>query len=262
MPSHSNTPAIESDSSIDTSIRGMMLKKLPQELFDLIEKYFYELTFLPGYIYPLGKPPGLHEDPTGTEAEAWNRRGKVNGSLLCLSKDINSRYRERIYSENTVVWGSGQDPPGYSYICGFQGGRMPTSIEVVFGPGDRGNESVQVFREHEENNRRQWGGSPSETPRTERERKAVAVQELLCAWRTKFLYCGLSKFPLDELTLDFRQCYDADGNWLGTSDGFVKRLITGCEYKPHRITVLAPDAEKKEEIWRIIREVHGKNLLD
>lgn len=65
MSPNVDTHAIE-PSSVDTSIRDMMLQKLPQELYDLIEEYFYELVFTPGYIYPLGKPNNAPEPETRT----------------------------------------------------------------------------------------------------------------------------------------------------------------------------------------------------
>ena len=247
MSQHTDGPAMDCKSSIDTSIRDMMLQKLPQELYDLIEHDFYELTFLPGYIYPLGRPR-LHLERTETKALACDGRVKARPSLLCLSKDIYARYRDRVYAENTIMWGSGREPQ-FNMTSSFSGNPIKTNLEIAFGPEDRDCKVVNRWREIEPTLHQVLN-----TRLTETQLKLLAIEELLLAWRSKLAFCGLLTWELDELTLDFWQCNDADGEWLGCD--IMRQLDTTCAYTPNRITVLAPDAEKKEEIWEIIRKFH------
>ncbi|KAI4249605.1 MAG: hypothetical protein L6R42_008909 [Xanthoria sp. 1 TBL-2021] len=263
MSSHISAPALESD-SIDTSIRDMMLQKLSQELLDLIEHYFYELAFLPGYIYPLGKPH-LLDDPTGTEALAWDRRAKAITSLLCLSKDIYCRYSERVYTDNIIVWGSGQKARWImAYTLDGQPSQRRTSIEVVFGLRDRECTVVKRLREMNSEPPREASNGLSEAERQNpyninelqlawmrRFSDCAVINELLLAWTLKCHECALQSKPLDEITLDFRQCYDPDGKWLG--DELVRQLDLTDLREPSRVTIRAPDLEKEEEISKFLR---------
>ncbi|KAL8976134.1 MAG: hypothetical protein Q9205_007801, partial [Flavoplaca limonia] len=178
MPSHTNAPAMDCESSIDISIRDMMLQKLPQELYDLIEHYFYELTFLSGYIYPLGKPH-LHLERTETKTIACDGRVKARPSLLYLSKDIYARYRKRIYAENTIVWGSGREPQ-FNMTSSFSGKPIKTNLEIAFGPEDRDCKMVKRWREIEPTLHQVLN-----TRLTESQLKLLAIEELLLAWRSK-----------------------------------------------------------------------------
>ncbi|KAL8639158.1 MAG: hypothetical protein Q9226_008906 [Calogaya cf. arnoldii] len=240
---------VETESS-ETSISDMMLKKLPQELFDLIERYFYELTFVPGYLYPQGKPRYMGDDPTGTEILDWDRRSKARLSLLRLSKDIYFRYRERMYNENNIVLGSGQVAPRRNKRFHDV---IPTraNIELVFGfrdfdllkyvPGEGFG-----FREP---------GLAKCTPDVSTTRPDVSTAKKMCtAWDLKFLTFVRPSWPIDELTLDFRQCYDPDGKWLGYH--LIELLDMIYAQKPNRITIRAPDMKKVEDLYRLLR-FHG-----
>ncbi|KAL8736512.1 MAG: hypothetical protein Q9166_000304 [cf. Caloplaca sp. 2 TL-2023] len=74
-------------------ICNMMLKRLPQELVDMVEDWLYEIAFCPGFVYPLGKPYLLN-NPKGREVRAWEeRQNKIaRPNLLTLSKYIWLRY--------------------------------------------------------------------------------------------------------------------------------------------------------------------------
>ncbi|KAI4279614.1 MAG: hypothetical protein L6R38_005003 [Xanthoria sp. 2 TBL-2021] len=242
MSPNVDTRAIEPN-SVDTSIRDMMLQKLPQELYDLIEHYFYELVFTPGapgYIYPLGKP----KDAPEPEAKAYDRRPKARPLLLCLSKDIYHKYRERVYAENTFVWGSGQR----HWLCRRpKFSILPASLELVFGWADR--EECELLK------RAPTQILASECPDPAERQLWISKEELILAWMWKFSTCGLRSWRLNELTLDFRQCYNDDGEWLGFC--LVRGLNMRCVCKPRRITILAPDLEKKQEVLRILETRHG-----
>ncbi|KAI4275054.1 MAG: hypothetical protein LQ337_003497 [Flavoplaca oasis] len=247
MSQHTAAAAMDCEFSIDTSIRDKMLQKLPQELYDLIEHYFYELTFLPGYIYPLGRPRS-HLDWTEIKTLACEGRVEARPSLLCLNKDIYAQYRKRVYAENTIVWGSGREPQ-FNMTSSFSGNPIKTNLEIAFGPEDRDCKMVKRWREIEPTLHQVMN-----TRLTESQLKLLAVEELLLAWRSKLAFCGLLTWELDDLTLDFQRCFGANGQWLGCH--IMKQLDTTCAYTPNRITVLAPDAEKKKEIWNIIRKFH------
>ncbi|KAL8748574.1 MAG: hypothetical protein Q9199_008155 [Rusavskia elegans] len=236
MSPNVDTHAIEPN-SVDTSIRDMMLQKLPQELYDLIEEYFYELVFTSGYIYPLGKPNNAPEPETRT----YERRPKARPLLLCLSKDIYHEYRERVYAENTCVWGSGQGQ--IRWLCKRpKFSILPASLEVVFGGADR--EECELLK------RAPTDILASECPDPAECQLWISKEELILAWMCKFSACGLRSGRLNELTLDLRQCYNDDGEWLGFCLVTALNMRRAC--KPRRITILAPDLEKKQEVLRIL----------
>ncbi|KAI4100708.1 MAG: hypothetical protein LQ339_005385 [Xanthoria mediterranea] len=241
MASNMGTRAMELD-SVGTSIGDMMLQKLPQELYDLIERHFYQLVFTPGYFYPHGKP----KDATESEITAYDRRHKARPMLLCLSTDVYRKYRERVYAENTCVWASGQNP--LWPLIGTEFGALPTSLEVAFGPADRKCRVLSCVRPT-----RPRVFDPCIPPL---EQLLIFKEELMLAWISKFcMVVGADSGPLTAITLDFRQCYDDDGEWQGA------RLVTevlkdfsfilDCARKQTRVTILAPDDEKTVEIFRI-----------
>ncbi|KAI4232620.1 MAG: hypothetical protein LQ349_004893 [Xanthoria aureola] len=235
------TDAMELD-SVGTSIGDMMLQKLPQELYDLIEHHFYQLVFLPGYFYPHGKP----KDAPESEIAAYDRRPKARPMLLCLSTEIYRTYRERVYAENTCVWASGQN--SLWPLIGTEFGATPTRLEVAFGPADRNCRVLQCVRPT-----RPRVFDPSIPPL---ERLLISKEELMLAWISKFcMLVGADSGPLTEVTLDFRQCYNDDGEWQGArlvtevlrDYAFILQYASGQT----RVTILAPDDEKTVEIFRI-----------
>ncbi|KAI4224109.1 MAG: hypothetical protein L6R40_008472 [Gallowayella cf. fulva] len=120
-----------------------MLRVLPQELLDQIEHSFYETTFYPGFLYPLGAP-SLHSDPASQEAHNWHHRQKARPLLLCLSKTIKSNYQARMHSENILVFGTGQDPWVYfDALQSFKPDFARCKVELSFGLEDYGEESTQ-----------------------------------------------------------------------------------------------------------------------
>ncbi|CAL8575298.1 hypothetical protein XPA_001232 [Xanthoria parietina] len=249
-------PATLEATNNTTSIGAMMRQKLPQEICDLIEHHFYQLTFLPGYVYPLGKPH--FDDPASPEAQDWARRAKARPELLGLSRDVYKRYRPRIYTENIVVWGSGQQT-WWDRTSAFSAGASQerTSVEIVFGRRD-----VETLPKAETRGFAGPAGPLIPTKRQDHDLLVLAweeaerqkrreINELLLAWRLKLVECDFHSFPLDEMTIDCRQCHAPDGEWLG--DQLVYHFILPKYRKPNRITIRAPDLEKKESISRQIR---------
>ena len=78
----------------------------------------------------------------------------------------------------------------------------------------------------------------------------------MLAWISKFcIVVGGNSGPLTEITLDFRQCYDDDGEWQGARL-FTEVLkdfsfILDPARKQTRLTILAPDDEKTVEIFKV-----------
>ncbi|CAO1598080.1 hypothetical protein XANCAGTX0491_001853 [Xanthoria calcicola] len=228
----------------------MMRQKLPQEIYDLIEHHFYQLTFLPGYVYPLGQPH--FDDPASPEAQDWARRAKARPELLGLSKDVYKRYRPRIYTENIVVWGSGQQTWRDRTDVPSGAPRKRMSIEIVFGRRDLQSCTTAKRR----------GILPRPLATTNRDyellvasdaerEKSRKCTDLVLAWRRKFRECALRSYPLEEMTIDFRQCHGPGGKWLG--DWLALYFALADYRKPNRVTIRAPDLEKKESISRQLR---------
>ncbi|CAL8580523.1 hypothetical protein XPA_006244 [Xanthoria parietina] len=241
MASNMGTDAMELD-SVGTSIGDMMLQKLPQELFDLIEHHFYQLVFLPGYFYPHGKPKNAPE----SEIAIYDRRPKARPMLLCLSTEIYRTYRERVYAENTCVWAAGQTSSWP--LLGSEFGAPPTSLEVAFGPADHKCRVLSCVRPT-----RPRVFDPCIPPL---EQLLIYKEELMLAWISKFcMLVGADSGPLTELTLDFRQCYNDDGESQGAR--LVTEVLKDFSFildsarKQTRVTILAPDDEKTVEIFKV-----------
>ncbi|KAL8649486.1 MAG: hypothetical protein Q9226_005559 [Calogaya cf. arnoldii] len=179
--------------SMDKTLGEMMLHKLPQELYDQIGHCFVDMLFTPGdpgYIYPLGRPEGAPE----SEVKTYGERPKPIPSLLYLSKGVDAEYRERVYAKNVFVYGSGQSPKG---IMGppLNFGNLRANAEVAFGLADY--ECLTP------------PGHPlfDDIPSRLRE-LLIGRQMLLLNWTRKLSNIMLQWTRMDELTLDFRQCYD------------------------------------------------------
>ncbi|KAL8646342.1 MAG: hypothetical protein Q9210_006194 [Variospora velana] len=72
------------------------IQKLPKELQNQIEETIYKLVFFPGLLHP----------PISALYDANAQKHHTNTDLLTVDKHVCSKYRERMWAENTLVIGS------------------------------------------------------------------------------------------------------------------------------------------------------------
>ncbi|KAL8767559.1 MAG: hypothetical protein Q9209_005976 [Squamulea sp. 1 TL-2023] len=230
----------------------MMLRKLPQELVDMVEEWVYEISFCPGYIYPAGEPLPFSTPEGQRPHEYKERRNKiVSPRLLTLSRSVQGKYQTRMYTDNVVVIDRNRckcfsDIPYGSVAYPMR------KFEVIFGKAD-----PAIVRNN---------AVPDPHIRNQ-----IYTMRLLWYWDSIWdtlwgRYWDAAEFSkVSQLTMDFRECYDSEGIWLGFElaenlDTTVKLTSGGCSSRlPANFRILGPDAEKEVELMRIIRNRFKKS---
>ncbi|KAL8647011.1 MAG: hypothetical protein Q9226_006609 [Calogaya cf. arnoldii] len=196
----------------------LMYVKLPQELLDKIKHMLFESAFCPGFVFP-------HQQSSSTDTILWKGRSydKVKPQLLSISKTILAKYERRMWDENTFVIGD--------------------------MPYDKGNTIPGEEREPQWPSKRArswWSRVDLLDPRSRVER--LENHLLYHLWVGKGNLLGL--LVLDEVTLDFTECYGPRANWLG--DKFADFPPLFMYKRPDVLNVIAPDEEKRELLYRKI----------
>ncbi|KAI4279616.1 MAG: hypothetical protein L6R38_005005 [Xanthoria sp. 2 TBL-2021] len=194
-----------------------LVQGLPQELFDKIQETVYELAFCPGFAFP-------HRQ-TNQGTYEWNGTlyNTTRPQLLSISKAVREKYSTKIFSENLFVVGPGMTQHTLWFL-GI-GWRHPLPIRRVyasFSYRDLGKDWAELLPicgaiPSEED----WANSPYlkqkrhlESFDTKRDTSYIpAKSKLIGLWTAK--YWRLSQLPLEELTLDFTECYGGYNRWLG-----------------------------------------------
>ncbi|KAL8787209.1 MAG: hypothetical protein Q9213_002320 [Squamulea squamosa] len=215
----------------DEDVCTMMLRKLPQELVDMVEEWIYEISFCPGYLYPAGEPLPFSTPDGQPQHESRKRRNQIaSPRLLTLSRFVKNKYRTRMYTDNIVVIDRNRcrcflDIPYGSVAYPMR------KFEVIFGKAD----------------------------------PAIIRLKLLPDPYMDYQILDADEFSeVSQLTLDFRECYDAEGNWLGLElarnlDPLVKLTNGECSSRlPANFKVLGPDTEKEVQLVQIIRDLFQK----
>lgn len=88
----------------------LMHKKMPPEIIKDIEEWLYEIIFCPGYLY-LHSPKHQYSCcPPPTD------KGSARPALLCLSRNIRTKYETRMWNENTWVVHVGVPVPSLHFV--------------------------------------------------------------------------------------------------------------------------------------------------
>lgn len=220
-----------------------LIQSLPLELFDQIRETVYELAFCPGFAFP------HRQNSQGTYE--WNGTvyNTTRPQLLRVSKAVSESYQTKIFSENIFVVGPGQP----DRTLRFLGLTYPLPIRrahASFSYRDLGEDwaaqlPIGVAPPSEEDSantpylkwkirRAAFNGKPEQS-------YCAAQARLIGLWTAK--YCRLMQLPLEELTLDFTECYGGCNEWLGN---FVAKFIR-VRSPPARssLRVIAPDDGKR-----------------
>ncbi|KAL9631796.1 MAG: hypothetical protein Q9204_004068, partial [Flavoplaca sp. TL-2023a] len=84
------------DASFEDFVK-LMHKKMPLEIIKDIEEWLYEIVFCPGYLYVHSPKQQYACCPLPTD------KVSARPALLCLSRNIKTKYETRMWSENTWV---------------------------------------------------------------------------------------------------------------------------------------------------------------
>ncbi|CAO1604341.1 hypothetical protein XANCAGTX0491_007900 [Xanthoria calcicola] len=220
-----------------------LIQNLPLELFDQIQETVYELAFCPGFGFP-------HRQTSQGTCE-WNGTlyNTTRPQLLRISKAVRESYQTRIFSENIFVIGPGQTHRTLRFL-GIGERRHPLPIRSAhasFSYRDLGEDWAEHFPMCD------VGGAPpseedwattqhlkEQKSRLDREADpsyALTLARLKDTWRAK--YWRLMELPLEELTLDFTQCYGKYNVWLGRYMAwFIRARLPPA---PSGLRVIAPD---------------------
>ncbi|KAL8682993.1 MAG: hypothetical protein Q9186_000988 [Xanthomendoza sp. 1 TL-2023] len=227
--------------------------KVPREIYDKIQEDFLELAFHPGFVFPQQFTYTKH-------TFIWKGKSYpvAKPGLLCLNSDILATYQKRLWSENTFVIGVGIP----SYTTDFLG-LLPqgahqhirkvylsfTSKDHLWWPWTTQSQTHIQEPDSEDPNHltssEAWQLIQEETLRNELDSITAGLWTI---WFDK--YYAIHTLSLDELTLDFTECYSAAGEWLGTE--LAERLRQPTKGLPSVLKVSAPSLEKKKEIMRVL----------
>ncbi|KAI4232617.1 MAG: hypothetical protein LQ349_004890 [Xanthoria aureola] len=230
-----------------------LIQSLPLELFDQIRETVYELAFCPGFAFP------HRQNSQGTYE--WNGTvyNTILPQLLRISKDVRESYQTKIFSENIFVVGPGQTDRTLRFL-GLGERRHPLPIRrahASFSYRDLGEDwaeqlPIGVAPPSEEDSanppylkrkirRAAFNGKPEQS-------YCAAQARLIGLWIAK--YGRLSQLPLEELTLDFTECYGGCNEWLGS---YVAKMVrVGSPPARSSLRVIAPDDGERLYIHDIL----------
>ncbi|KAI4222164.1 MAG: hypothetical protein L6R36_006359 [Xanthoria steineri] len=186
------------------------IHKLPQELVDMIEGYFLETIFCPGYFLPQ-----IHHQASHT----WNAETRpiARPDMLRLNREIYRKYRLRIWTENTCVVKTGGSRKYLEMIPVLGHREDPWSYLIEQCTQHSPSLAAELtFQQSRENGTSLHEDNENDTP-TEPLRNTL---DLFCAGVVKRLLGKLSEMSLSEMSvmkipLLFTDRYDAAGAWGG-----------------------------------------------
>ncbi|KAL8672307.1 MAG: hypothetical protein Q9168_003223 [Polycauliona sp. 1 TL-2023] len=252
---------------------SLMYKKCPQEIVDLIQDWLCEMLFCPGYVYLRGK--------NKREIPGWPSTSPGRPTLLSLSRKIFEKYQKRLWTDNTYIFDFGDTM--YFRRIPLKARSYIRKIEFAFTirdiAQDRAAEPVASIGQPYPDFFARWTNVPM--PRL----AAIVCDEipnehacwgntyyrptlsgtcpqcdtlkLASRWVTKWIYFNGPNMKITDLTLDFTECYDARGRWMGNvvadDIGHYYGRKSSPGKAPDRLEVLAPDVQKKEEILARIK---------
>lgn len=248
------------------------IQKLPPELQDQIEGWVYEMAFCPGFLYL---------------QSAWegHKRNKkhitANLQLLTVDRYVFTKYRNRIWSENTLVIGVGEASPttGFLHEIPISLHERIRKVVLKFTVRDMGDawekyrskvlysKSMKHEEVSNETNRPEiMAAGDRGTGDDSAAQAAAAVNrghlpestryslnaDLITIWYEKS-GC-IFQLSLEELTLDFTECYGFGGAWLGYD--LIDWLFTYDFRKAAKLQILAPDEVYTDDVLEYIRDMY------
>ncbi|KAI4182803.1 MAG: hypothetical protein LQ346_006482 [Caloplaca aetnensis] len=262
-------PFLTADAEDGLQPRSPMLQriqKLPTDLSNMIMASLWEGTFCPGHVYL-----PAHRDYQKLRHCAPDP-GAAKPTLLALSKGVFADFKHRFWGENTFVIGVGE--PLDFHESGFMGwlpdeaSEYVRKVHVKFSTRDLGPFcTYSLRRDHPWWEPDPWDkvdessgslATPQAQPTSgqleisegDRDWHACQMTELHKIWLEK--KWALHGLRLEELTLDFLECYATDGRWIG--DEVAEMMGPFRHGLPRSLTVIAQDQEMRDKIKGIVRQ--------
>ncbi|KAL8703802.1 MAG: hypothetical protein Q9201_003017 [Fulgogasparrea decipioides] len=175
--------------------------------------------------------------------ESTHGRGKkyyvAKPTLLGISQDVSDKYKERMWTEDTFVIGKGKRDDTMDFLDQIHllDFRLIQKVHLAFTNRDHYDRKyfLRVFSTP----------APGDPDRDDYIR--WANKSLRDIWWDKFY--AIEDLRLEELTLDFTECYGFDGRWLGLE--LVEELNYLGEGIPADLRILAPDQEKRKDLMAV-----------
>ncbi|KAL8901917.1 MAG: hypothetical protein Q9207_004958 [Kuettlingeria erythrocarpa] len=242
------------------------IQNLPTELSNMIMASLWQEAFCPGNVYL-----PAHRDYQKLRRCAIDPSA-AKPTLLALSKGVFVDFEHRFWGENTFVIGVGE--PLDFQESGFMGwlpeeaSEYVKKVHVKFSTRDLGPRyTPSLRRDHPCWEPDPWdkvngSSGSSATPQAQfnsgrleisephRDWHACQMTELHRIWLEK--NWALYDLRLDELTLDFLECYATDGRWIG--DQVAETMGPFLHGLPRSLTIIAQDQDMRENIEGIVRQ--------
>ncbi|MCJ1418220.1 hypothetical protein MMC32_004567 [Xylographa parallela] len=237
-----------------------LIRSLPKELRDMIQREYIRVVMRPGRVYP--------EDSDSIEKTPRDTLAVYPGIVELLQiqdASMQSLARDILYTQNTWVVAEGP----FSTVNFLNQPAIPVitetsriiSIDFSFSCGDS-NWILEQFPDHLKKKRQRWR---SKLWNSTSKHDMVTAQERYREyeywqiythdnWLDKFRF--VSRLPLHHLRLDFRDCYDA----LGTFHGFKvvsspSMMIFAFGVPPH-LEVVTRDPLTARSLLRHIHQLN------
>ncbi|KAL8810179.1 MAG: hypothetical protein Q9200_002786 [Gallowayella weberi] len=222
--------------------------RLPREIYLQIQRNFLELAFYPGFVFP--------QQPTSNK-DTFNWKGKLypvaKPGLLCLNKSVLATHQKHLWWNNTFVIGVGI--PSYTtyflYRLPLEAYDYIRKIHLTFTTQDhmgspfktKSEMPIQLFADLDRDDADEAWEAEKGVIKSRKELDSI-TGSLFTTWFNK--YNAIHTLHLEELTLDFTNCYGPTGDWLGGE--LAERLHRLRHGPPKVLTVLAPSEEKRRRI--------------
>lgn len=250
---------------------SLTYKKCPQEVVDHIQYCLFEIVFCPGYLY-INRNPEI-------ETCGWPKTSPGRPNLLSLSKGIQSKYEQRLLTDNTFILANAGDlfgrPDGtweeieklhIAFTIRDLGTGWADSVpppgtyhDYALRPASYINHSSRLssLSQIARYGMAKYDGLGHTCDRASMPDAEDAGpchecrnMELAKIWGKKNIFLAFVVLDLKQLTFDFTECYSSRGYWLGT---FVAHdLCTSRRQIPEELEVLAPDPQKREELLALV----------
>lgn len=193
----------------DAHLVHLLHTKLPQELRDEILVWIFEIELCPGAFHS-DQPPRFE--------------------LLGVSKRLQQKYEKRMWSETTFVVGNPRHSNCQHNLYIWQLPPRATSniakVHLGFSIRDLGDRWANFWPKHIKHQHPEMRTGDDTLKMVQdyhphHYRKNLSAS-LFRVWAAKV--SALNGLPLEELTLDFSECYDFNGRWRGAAVAHIYRI--------------------------------------
>lgn len=223
------------------------IRNTPGEICEKIMDHYFESALVPGYLFPDQTPPNQkgHSFHGRVYPEAESQ------AFMALSRRLLREYRPRYWFGNTWVIGQGDDDKTTGFLScmeldirmNIKAVYLSLSIHDVPGAANLHNYlKFAMQREHGYTDNLKILGHFAHY-------STLRSQDLQCTWWYKF--SAVCRLGLHDLTLDIRDAYGPDGEFLANAD-WVSTLTWFWHGVPENFTILTPPSVSADHMRAII----------